>query len=134
MAVKAVNNTAGFNGLIPTLLVFGAFPRISYNSPFSPSITKRAKAVNQAMKELRKHMVARQMNAVLNICNRPDSAAYSPMDLPLQSEVRVWRENGGWQGFFRVIAHDGQNVTLELSNGPAIFRFTMVASYHRSFN
>jgi hypothetical protein len=59
MAVKAVNNTAGLNGLIPTFLVFGAFPRISYNSFFSPLITKRAKAVNQAMKKLRKHMAAR---------------------------------------------------------------------------
>jgi hypothetical protein len=59
MAVKTVNDTAGPNGLIFTLLVFGAFPRISHNSPFSPSITKRAKAVNQAMKELRKHMAAR---------------------------------------------------------------------------
>jgi hypothetical protein len=46
MAVKTVNDTAGFNGLIPTLLVFGAFPRISHDSPFSPSIIKRAKAVN----------------------------------------------------------------------------------------
>jgi hypothetical protein len=54
------------------------------------------------------------------------------MDLPLQNKVRVWRENGGWQGPFRVVAHDGQNVTLELSNGPATFRSTMVASYHRS--
>jgi hypothetical protein len=59
MAVKAVNNTAEPNGLIPTLLVFEAFPRISHNSPPSPSITKRAKAVNQAMKKLRKHMAAR---------------------------------------------------------------------------
>jgi hypothetical protein len=48
--------------------------------------------------------------------------------------VRVWRENGGWQGPFRVVAHDGQNVTLELSNGPAIFRSTMVALYYRSFD
>jgi hypothetical protein len=134
MAVKAVNNTAGFNGLIPTLLVFGAFPRISHDSPPSPSITKRAKAVNQAMKELRKHMAARQMNAALNIRNGPDPAAYSPMDLPLQNEMRVWRENGGWQGPFRVVAHDGQNVILELSNGPAIFRSMMIAPYYRSFN
>jgi hypothetical protein len=59
MDVKAVNDTAEFNGLIPTLLVFRAFPRISYNSPLSPLITKRANAVNQAMKELRKHMAAR---------------------------------------------------------------------------
>jgi hypothetical protein len=75
MAVKTVNNTTGSNGLIPTLLVFGAFPRISYDSPFSPLITKRAKAVNQAMKELHKHMAARQMNAVLNTRNGPDPAA-----------------------------------------------------------
>jgi hypothetical protein len=134
MAVKAVNNTAGFNGLIPTLLVFGAFPRIFHDSSFSPSIIKRAKAVNQAMKELRKHMAARQMNAALNTRNGPDPAAYSLMDLSLQSEVRVWRENGGWQGPFRIVAHDGQNVTLELFNGPATFRSTMVAPYHRSFN
>jgi hypothetical protein len=134
IAVKAVNNTVGFDGLISTLLVFGAFPRISHNSSFSPSIIKRAKAVNQAMKKLCKHMAARQVNAALNTRNGPDSAAYSPMDLPLQSEMRVWRKNGGWQGFFKVVAHDGQNVTLELFNGPAIFRFTMVAPYHRSFN
>jgi hypothetical protein len=134
MAVKAVNDTTGFNSLIFTLLVFGAFPRIFHDSPLSPLITKRAKAINQAIKELRKHMAARQMNAALNIRNGPDPAAYSPMDLPLQSEMRVWRENGGWQGPFKVIAHDGQNVTLELSNGPAIFRFTMVAPYHRSSN
>jgi hypothetical protein len=132
MAVKTVNGTTGFNGLIPTLLVFKAFPRISHDSPPSLSITKRAKAVNQAMKKLRKHMAARQMNAALNTRNGPDPAAYSSMDLPLQNEVRVWRENGGWQGPFKVVAHDGQNVILELPNGPAIFRSTMVASYYRS--
>jgi hypothetical protein len=74
------------------------------------------------------------MNAALNIRNGPDPAAYSPMDLLLQSEMRVWRKNGGWQGSFRVVAHDGQNVTLELPNGPAAFRSTMVASYYRSSN
>jgi hypothetical protein len=86
------------------------------------------------MKKLRKHMAARQVNAALNTRNGPNPAAYSPMDLPLQNEMRVWRENGGWQGPFRVIAHNGQNVTLELPNGPATFRSTMVASYHKSFD
>jgi hypothetical protein len=56
------------------------------------------------------------------------------MDLPLQSKMRVWRENEGWQGSFRVIAHNGQNIILELFNGPAIFRSTMVAPYYKSFN
>ena len=38
MAVKAVNDTAGPNGLVPTLLVFGAFPRMSELDPLAPSI------------------------------------------------------------------------------------------------
>jgi hypothetical protein len=29
LAVKAVNDTASPNGLVPTLLVFGAYPRLS---------------------------------------------------------------------------------------------------------
>jgi hypothetical protein len=74
------------------------------------------------------------MNAALNTRNGRDPTAYSLMDLPLQNKMRVWHENGGWQSPFRVIAHDGQNVILELSNGLAVFRSTMVAPYYRSFN
>lgn len=33
MAVKAVKDTAGPNGLLPTLLVFGAYPRMTLDSP-----------------------------------------------------------------------------------------------------
>jgi hypothetical protein len=38
MAVKAVNDTAGPDGITPTLLVFGAFPRMSALDPPAPSI------------------------------------------------------------------------------------------------
>jgi hypothetical protein len=38
MAVKAVNNTASPNGLVPTLLVYGAYPKISKLDPPAPSI------------------------------------------------------------------------------------------------
>jgi hypothetical protein len=40
MAVKAINDTAGPNGLVPTLLVYGAYLRISNLGPFAPSITE----------------------------------------------------------------------------------------------
>jgi hypothetical protein len=59
MAVKAVNNTAGPDGLVLILLVFEAYPRISHNSPFSPTITKRAKAIRKAMAEVRKLTASR---------------------------------------------------------------------------
>ena len=38
MAVKAVNDTTGPNGLVSTLLVYGAYLRISKLDPPAPSI------------------------------------------------------------------------------------------------
>jgi hypothetical protein len=45
IAVKAVNDIAGLEGLVLTLLVFGAYPRIVRLSALSLSIIKRAEAV-----------------------------------------------------------------------------------------
>jgi hypothetical protein len=131
MAVKAVNDTTGSDGLVLILLVFGAYPRISHNSPPSPTIIKRAEAIRKAMAEVRKLTAFRQVSAALNARNGPDPAARDPIKLPLQSEVRVWRKNKGWQGPYKVLAYEGHNVTLELPNGPTNFRSTIVASYFR---
>ena len=54
MAFKAINNTTGFNSLILTLLVFGAYPRIVTDSPFSFLQQQQANALVKAMFELRK--------------------------------------------------------------------------------
>ena len=40
MAIKAVNDTAGPDGLVPMLLVFGAYPWMSELDPPAPSITQ----------------------------------------------------------------------------------------------
>jgi hypothetical protein len=42
MAVKAINNTASPNGLVPTLLVYGAYLRISNLGPSTPFIIEQA--------------------------------------------------------------------------------------------
>ena len=52
MAVKAVNNTAGLDGLVPTLLVYGAYLRISKLDPPAPSITERAAIIQKAIAEI----------------------------------------------------------------------------------
>ena len=52
MAVKAVNDTAGPNGLVPTLLVYRAYLRISNLDPPTPSITERATIIRKAMAEI----------------------------------------------------------------------------------
>jgi hypothetical protein len=54
MAVKAVNNTAGPNGLVSTLLVYGAYLRISNLDPSAPSIIDRAIVIREAMSEIAK--------------------------------------------------------------------------------
>ncbi len=88
MAVKAVNDTAGPQGLVPILLVFGAYPRPTESSPPSPSITVRANAIRKAMTEVRKLKAARQVAEGLSMRNGPN--IIDTIQLPLQSEVKVW--------------------------------------------
>jgi len=52
MAVKAVNNTTGLNGLVSTLLVYGAYLRMSNLNPPAPSITEQAAAIRKAIAEI----------------------------------------------------------------------------------
>jgi len=51
MAVKAINNTAGPDGLVPTLLVYGAYLRIGKLDPPAPSVIDRAAVIQKAMAE-----------------------------------------------------------------------------------
>jgi len=52
MAVKAVNNTASPNGLVPTLLVYRAYLRISNLGPSTPSITEQAAIIWKVIAEI----------------------------------------------------------------------------------
>ena len=52
MAVKAVNNTASPDRLVPTFLVYGAYLRISKLDPPAPSVTDRAAVIWKAMAEI----------------------------------------------------------------------------------
>jgi hypothetical protein len=52
MAIKTVNNTAGPNGLVPMLLVFGAYPRITKEGPLTRDIVERGEVIKKAMEKL----------------------------------------------------------------------------------
>ena len=52
MAVKVINNTAGLDGLVPTLLVYGVYLRMSNLDPPTLSIMERAAAIQKAMAEI----------------------------------------------------------------------------------
>jgi len=52
MAFKAINNTAGLEGLVPILLVFRAYPQIVKLDALLPSVTQRATAIKKAIVEI----------------------------------------------------------------------------------
>ena len=54
MSFKAINDSVGPNRLVPTLLVFGAYPGISELDITSVSIIQRATAMKNAMNEFQK--------------------------------------------------------------------------------
>ena len=95
MAVKAINNTAGPDGLVPTLLVFGAYPRMTKLDPPAPSITVRTIAIRKAMTEITKLRARKSVNNALHHRNGPDTTPVH--DLPLNSEVLVWRKGNTGQ-------------------------------------
>ncbi|MDB5910367.1 MAG: polyprotein [Massilia sp.] len=128
MAVKATNDTAGPDGIVPTLLVFGAYPRMTEDSAPSPDIRQRAHAVHKATQELRRLHARRQVSDALAMRNGPDTSRTT--HLPIHSLVRVWREKLGWQGPYKLLSTDGEDCTVELDRGPQTFRSTTVKPYH----
>ena len=54
MAVKAINNLARPDRIIPTLLVFRVYLQITKIDTLLPSVTKRAEAIHVATKEVRR--------------------------------------------------------------------------------
>jgi hypothetical protein len=52
MAIKAVNNTASPNGLVPTLLVYRAYLRISNLGPPTLSITEQVTIIRKVIAKI----------------------------------------------------------------------------------
>ena len=130
MAVKAVNDTAGPNGLTLTLLMFRAFPRMSREDRPTASTTQRAATIRKAMAEVRRCYSARQIADALRIRNGPDIA--STLALPLDSDVLVWRENEPyWSGLYKLVAINGYTYKVQVNNKVVDFRITSVRPYRR---
>ena len=98
MAFKAFNDTASLDSLVPTLLVFGAYPQIAKLDTPSPTVIQRANAVKKAIAEIHKLYTERQVADALNIQNGPKIDTI--YDLPPNLPVLVQREgNIGYLGY-----------------------------------
>jgi hypothetical protein len=131
MAIKAINDTAGPDGLVPTLLVFGAYPRMVATDPPALSISQRASAIQKAMNEVTKVRAKMQVNNALNQRNGPSTETIH--NLPLHSDVLVWREgnnsSGKWTGPFKLVSLTNETCKVQLPSGPTDFRTTVVKPY-----
>ena len=87
MAVKAVNNTASPNGLVPTLLVYGAYLRISNLDPPTLSITERVAIIRKAIAKIVKLRAKQAINSALYYRNGPNTTLV--YNLPLNSKVLI---------------------------------------------
>ena len=81
MAIKAINDLVGPNGIIPTLLVFSTSPQLIKIDPLSLFITKRAEAIYIITKEVCCLYAERQVKDILTIYNGPNTKI--TLDLPL---------------------------------------------------
>ena len=81
IAVKVINDLVGPDGIIPTLLVFGAYPQLTKIDPLSPLVTKRVEAICAATKEVHCLYAERQVKDALDMRNSPDTKI--TLDLPL---------------------------------------------------
>lgn len=135
MAVKALNDTAGPNGLVPTLLVFGAYPRRTNLDAPAPTVARRQVALRKASREIKKIRAEKSIADALNHRNGPLTTAIR--DLALNSDVLVWREGnagktGKWKGPFKLISLEGENCVVKLTSGPTTFRSTVVKTLFKT--
>ena len=54
MAFKALNDTAGPDRLVPTLLVFGTYPQMAESDVLSPTVVQCAAALRKAIDKVKK--------------------------------------------------------------------------------
>jgi hypothetical protein len=93
ITIKAVNNTAGPNGLIPTLLVFSTYPRIITTNTSFLTVTKRGKAITKAMKQITELHAKRQVTNVLRQQNSPN--INNTLDVLISKDVLVYKKDKG---------------------------------------
>ena len=129
LAVKAMNETAGPNGLSPILLVFGVHPRMPLPTTDLPEQRERMKALKLARSEMVK-AIARSRLATAKRSNVPaasDSLIKSGM------EVLVYREGPKqWNGPYAVISVDEKQVVLNIDNHNKTFSVDKVKPYLHS--
>ena len=127
LAVKAMNDTLGPEGYVPSVLVFGEYPRVHTKSEKPPpkkTLSERSKIAALARKECESIMAKMKVDRALR--HRIPPNADHKYDIG--SQILIWRERvhsnriGEWMGPFKVIDvnYDAKQVFVrDCKVGPA---------------
>ena len=120
LANKAMNDTMGPEGLVPSLLVFGVIPRVSAATSELPEHAVRLSMMQTARDEMESITARLRLKTVLR--SRLPKATHSI--LTEGDPVLVWRKKGkasnsSWTGLFQVIKIERKVITVSDDHGMA---------------
>lgn len=138
LCVKAMNDTLGPNGVVPSSLVFGEHPQVFTRSETPPpraTLDERAKIATEARQEMERYMARVRTDRALRHAVPPAADQTYEKD----DKVLVWRENivsgriGEWVGPFDVDGWDPQKKLVyikDVKTGPSRpFNIAQVRKY-----
>ncbi len=133
MAFKVINNTAGPDSLVPTLLVYSALPRMVEYNALSLTVTQHSAALKKAILEIQKLRAKQQVTNALNTRNGPSTTNIH--NLTLNSDVLVQREDntsqlGSQEGLYKLAAINGEDYILALPHSNITFHLTLVKPFY----
>lgn len=127
MSVKAMNDTAGPPGLVPTLLVFGCMPRIPITPLDLPSQIQRMKAIASARREMSQIMAKQRIAKALRM-NVPASAHE---DVSIGSQFYREKPESKWVGPYLVLDMKDKSVFTDEKGSLVQVSIDKVKSYKR---
>ena len=128
MAVKAINDIAGYNGIMSTLLVFRAFLRMTHLNPLALLIIQQATIIKKAIAEIIRLHMQRQITDALQTYNRLSTDDVHLILLRLDALVqRIYKKSQNRP--YKLLAIKGETATLKLPYRPDTFCMTNIKRY-----
>jgi hypothetical protein len=85
--MKTINDLVGPDGIIPILLAFRAYPRITNNSALSFITIKKTKTIRKTSNKIRRYYIKQYIKNIFRIRNSLDITVI--LKLPIQSDIKI---------------------------------------------
>ena len=116
LAIKAMNDSAGLQGPVPALLIFGVMPRF----PVVPSELPEQNSTMSAMHSARKEMTAAIAKELLNTAVRANVPIAAVKNIMIGADVPMYREKpeDKWIGPLKVLESDEKVLRISVKGSP----------------